>query len=209
MVDRTGDVAGGGGAGAPPADMPTMGLPIQPMPVGDDVVTLGVSIEVPEPYGPELQRWRVEFGDPLGPVVPAHVTLLPPTAVPPELADAVVAHLADVASATEPFTVRLRGTATFRPVSPVVFVALYQGAAGCDALQQRIRTGPLRRDLSFPYHPHVTVAHHLADPALDRAQTTLRDYEADFLVDGLTLYEHGRDGVWRPRRRFAFGGRPS
>ena len=69
-----------------------------------------------------------------------------------------------------------------------------------------IRTGPLARALKFPYHPHVTVAHHLDDDALEHAQETLKDWSARFAVAGLGHYEHGLDGVWRLRRRFAFGG---
>ena len=97
---------------------------------------------------------------------------------------------------------RLRGTGSFRPVSPVVFVRVYAGAAGCDALQQRVRTGPLDRELSFPYHPHVTVAHHLDDSALDTAFKALADYECTFDVMAFHLYVHGDDEVWRPYRAF-------
>ena len=32
-----------------------------------------------------------------------------------------------------------------------------------------MRSGPLERELKFPYHPHVTVAHDLPEEALDRA----------------------------------------
>jgi 2'-5' RNA ligase len=87
-----------------------------------------------------------------------------------------------------------------------VFVRVYAGAAGCDALQQRVRTGPLDRELTFPYHPHVTVAHHLSEPDLDRAQSTLRGYAADFTVASVGLYEHGADSVWRLAHRFPFLG---
>jgi 2'-5' RNA ligase len=187
------------------AELPTMGVPIRPV-TPDDVLTIGVAIEVPDPHGIELQRWRADFGDPLADAIPAHVTLLPPTVVPPTTTADVVAHLAEVAAVTRPFVVRLRGTGSFRPVSPVVFVRVYAGAAGCDALQQRVRTGPLDRELSFPYHPHVTVAHHLSEHDLDRAQATLRGYAADFTVSSIGLYEHGADSVWRLAHRFPFLG---
>jgi 2'-5' RNA ligase len=105
---------------------------------------------------------------------------------------------------THPFPLVLRGTGTFRPVSPVVYIRVADGAARCDDLQQRIRTGPLQRELDFPFHPHVTVAHHVDDPALDRALVTLQGFTADLVVDSFALYEHGLDGVWRHRRGFAF-----
>ena len=43
-------------------------------------------------------------------------------------------------------TMYLRGTATFLPVSPVVFVALAQGISACERLSDAIRTGPLAVD---------------------------------------------------------------
>jgi 2'-5' RNA ligase len=187
--------------------MPTMSMPVSaggPVGVGEGLVTIGVSLEVPAPLGPYLQRLRAAFGDPMAQAIPAHVTLVPPTVVALTAVDAVSAHLAETARASAPFVVRLRGAGSFRPVSPVVYIRLDEGGEGCDALQRRVRTGPLARDLMFPYHPHVTVAHHLDDAALDHAQRELVDFAADFVVNSLALYEHGHDQVWRMRRRFAF-----
>jgi 2'-5' RNA ligase len=42
-------------------------------------------------------------------------------------------HLRKVALAEQPFELHLRGTGTFRPVSPVVFVQLAQGIGDCGA----------------------------------------------------------------------------
>ena len=89
-------------------------------------------------------------------------------------------------------------------MSPVVFVQLARGIGGCERLEQRVRSGPLARELPFPYHPHVTVAHDVADEALDRAFAELADYSAQFSVWGFSLYEHV-DGVWRPQRDFPLG----
>jgi 2'-5' RNA ligase len=99
----------------------------------------------------------------------------------------------------------LRSTATFRPVSPVVFISLAQGIAECDLLESLVRSGPLKRELFFNYHPHVTIAHHMPDHVLDRAFAELAAYEARFPVWGFSLYEHGPDRVWRPQRDFVLG----
>ncbi len=61
-------------------------------------------------------------------------------------------------------------------------------------------------ELTYPYHPHVTVAHDLPDDVLDRAFSQLADYAAQFDVTAFSLYEHGADQVWRPRRSFPVGG---
>jgi 2'-5' RNA ligase len=180
--------------------------PPHPSPGGPSGVrTIGVAIPIPEPYGGDLQRRRQSFGDPLAAAIPTHITLLPPTDLDAASIPAVEEHLRAIAASEAPFRILLRGTGTFRPVSPVVFVAVADGIGGCERLQRRVLSGPLDRELLFPYHPHVTVAHHLPDEAMDRAFKELSGYEAGFRVRGFALYEHGDDAVWRPRRQFAFG----
>jgi 2'-5' RNA ligase len=188
------------------ADLTTMSMSVRRPVVGDDVVTIGVVVDIPDPVGGFLRTSRADFGDPLATAIPPHVTLLPPTDVAPGIDRAINDHLAAVAAVTAPFRILLAGTDSFRPVSPVVYVRVEHGGDSCADLQRLVRTGPLTRQLQFPYHPHVTVAHHLADDALDHAQKALADYRAEFAVTGLGLYEHGRDGVWRLRRRFTFSG---
>ena len=41
---------------------------------------------------------------------------------------------------------RLRGTGTFRPVSPVVFVNVAEGISRCELLADAVRRGPLEID---------------------------------------------------------------
>ncbi|MGZ4633418.1 MAG: 2'-5' RNA ligase family protein [Actinomycetes bacterium] len=167
--------------------------------------TIGVAIAIPEPHGSELQRFRESYGDPLAKAIPTHITLLPPTDVRDQDLPEIEEHLRKVALAEEQFDLHLRGTGTFRPVSPVVFVQLALGIADCERVEAAVRSGPLLRELHFYYHPHVTVAHDLPTPVLDRAFTDLAGYDARFPVWGFSLYEHGPDGVWRPQRDFPFG----
>lgn len=165
---------------------------------------IGVAIPVPEPWAAQLQRHRVSFGDPQATAIPTHLTLVPPTDVCGDLAD-VHAHLERVAARHAPFRLTLRGTATFRPVSPVVFVAVAEGISSCELLASAARSGPLAQQLSFPYHPHVTVAHDVPDEALDTAFETLADFGCSFTVDAFWLYTHC-DGVWHPARAHALTG---
>jgi 2'-5' RNA ligase len=118
--------------------------------------------------------------------------------------DSVIEHLASTAEVSSPFEVRLSGTGTFRPVSPVVFVAVAQGISACEQLEASIRTGVLSRDLDYPYHPHVTVAHDVPDVVLDRAFRSLSGFSAEFIADGFALYVHDESGVWRVHQRFTF-----
>lgn len=165
--------------------------------------TIGVAIAIPEPYATELRDHRASFGDPQADLIPTHVTLLPPTVVDPDEIDDVEEHLHEVSGRHRSFRMHLRGTATFRPVSPVVFVAVTEGISACEVLANAVRSGRLDQELSFPYHPHVTVAHHLDDSTLDKAFDALADFDVTFDVDEFHLYTHGDDGVWRPYRSFA------
>jgi 2'-5' RNA ligase len=168
-------------------------------------LNVGVAIAVPEPFASTLRSWRERVGDPEGRKVPPHVTLLPPTLLRTErLADAE-RHLARVAADGEPFELHLSGTGTFRPVSDVVFVVVASGIAQCEQLELRVRSGPLARQTRFPYHPHVTVAHDVAEEQLDAAYAGLAGFEARFPVDVFTMFEQGSDGVWLPRREFPLG----
>ncbi|MGH3322617.1 MAG: 2'-5' RNA ligase family protein [Streptosporangiaceae bacterium] len=164
--------------------------------------TIGVAIAVPDPYGAELRCRRAGFGDPMAETVPSHVTLLPPTEVEESDFDEVHRRLEEAAAEHTRFTMRLRGTGTFRPVSPVVFVAVSEGISNTEILAKSVRAGLLRGELAFPYHPHVTVAHHLDDETLDRAFERLADYECAFLVESFALYLHDEGAGWKPHREF-------
>jgi 2'-5' RNA ligase len=169
------------------------------------VPTIGVSIAVPDPFGTELQDFRVALGDESARRIPTHITLVPPTEIPDEALADIEAHLRSAAARQQPFRVRLRGTGTFRPVSPVVFVGVVEGISSCEMLAAATRSGPFTVQVGFPYHPHVTVAHHLGDAQLDRAFTELADYEAGFEVDQFWLYVHDERHGWRPTQAFALG----
>lgn len=169
-----------------------------------DVRYVGVTIELPEPYRTELTSWRKQLGDPSAAKNPPHITLLPPTPLEDDVIAKFSEHLVSVASAHEPFKVRLSGSGTFRPVSPVVFVVLAEGAAGCTSVEADVRSGPVARDLRFPYHPHVTVAHDLPEPQLERALVALRDYQAEFDAVAFEFFERDDDGYWHAGREFAF-----
>ncbi|MGA4857510.1 2'-5' RNA ligase family protein [Streptomyces koyangensis] len=170
-------------------------------------VTLGVSLAVPEPHGSLLQERRAGFGDTAAYGIPTHVTLVPPTEVEAEAVPAIERHLAEVAAAGRPFPMRLSGTGTFRPLSPVVYVRVAAGADACTWLQKQVRdaSGPIARELQFPYHPHVTIAHGIAEEAMDEAYEALKEFEASWTCTGFALYEQGPDGVWRKLRDFPFG----
>jgi 2'-5' RNA ligase len=167
---------------------------------------IGVAIDVPEPWGRMLTARRAAAGDPQAAYTPAHVTLLGPTEVATEAMPAVEKHLEAVAASQRPFTIHLRGTGTFRPITEVVFVTLAVGISECELLAEAITSsGEISRGSRFPYHPHVTVAQDVPPEALDAVFDDLAGFSAIFGVTAFTLFSHGGEGPWRPRRDFSLG----
>jgi 2'-5' RNA ligase len=168
-----------------------------------DKTTIGVAIDIPQPWGGELTAARLAAGDPVARHVPAHVTLLGPTEIDAADLPVIAAYLDRVARTHPPFTVQLRGTGTFRPITQVVFVAVAAGIGECEQLHEAVLAAePIRAAVRFPYHPHVTVAHDVPAEQLDAAFTELAGYEASFHVDGFTLFEHDARGRWRPHAEY-------
>ena len=88
-------------------------------------------------------------------------------------------------------------------MSPVVFVTVAEGISRCEGLADAVRSGPLALDLKFPYHPHVTIAHHLAEDRLDRAYAELADFECRFVAEEFSLYVHDARTGWHPTHQFS------
>jgi 2'-5' RNA ligase len=167
------------------------------------MTTIGVAIAVPDPWGKWLQQYRTLLGDDTAAGIPTHVTLLPPFVIDDADLPKVEQHLSEAADLHQTFHIHLRGTGTFRPVSPVVFLTLAEGISACEQLAYTVRRGPLSADQMFPYHPHVTVAHDVAADVLDRAFEELASYDCEFVVDRFHLYVHNDRSGWVPTRDFA------
>jgi 2'-5' RNA ligase len=172
----------------------------------DEGTSIGVILGFPREIADELRRWRASFGDPLAATVPAHITLVTTTVT--QDWEATCRHVRDVARRQKPFTVTIAGTGSFRPVSPVVFLKVEAGFRECVSLHRKLQAGPLQRDLPFPYHPHVTVAHDVAPECLDKAERALKNYRASFPVASMGLYEHDDNGIWQLREELDFGIEP-
>jgi 2'-5' RNA ligase len=173
---------------------------------GPGQTLVGVSVAVPEPWAAQLQAARLGFGDSHAATIPPHITVVGPTVIDESAWPSLCEHLAAVAAGAEGFQVRLDGSGSFRPISPVVFVNVAEGVAELVRLESAARTGLLDTAMRFAYHPHVTVAHEIPDDALDRALEAMAGFRAEFPVDELWLYECRDDGMWRPQQAFTLRG---
>lgn len=169
------------------------------------MTNIGVAIAVPGPFGEHLRSRRADFGDRQAEFVPTHVTLIPPTAVGHEHVPQWDQTLARIAGQHQAFAMSLSGTGTFRPVSPVVFVAVSEGIAPTELLAAQLRNELDVGELEFPFHPHVTVAQAIPDQGLDRAFGELSDYGCEFTVEAFTMYVQDGGEAWQEYRSYALG----
>lgn len=165
--------------------------------------SLGVIISLPASLAAELGQKRAEYAGPSAAVVPAHITLVSGRAT--ESWEAAAAHVRDVAAESVPFKLSLRGTGTFQPVSPVVFLNVDDGAQECAELHARLVQGPLEHQLAFDFHPHLTIAHYLDDDIMDQAKAEMAHFEASFEVASIGLFDY-IEGNWALREELNLGG---
>jgi 2'-5' RNA ligase len=85
----------------------------------------------------------------------------------------------------------------------VVFISLVEGISQTEQLAAAVRSGPLDIDVEFPFHPHVTIAHHLPDDQMDLAFDELAEFDATFDVRGFHLYVHDDVAGWQPTHDFS------
>lgn len=169
--------------------------PAAPEPDANGMVSIGVTLDVPEPFATELREARLRLGDLRAGSIPTHITVIPPMEIPVESWPVVRSHIREVANDTSPFVIALRGSGTFMPTSPVVFVAVARGISECQTLSQRLRHGVLNQPLAFPYHPHVTIAQELGEAELESAFQEFSDFEAQFMAHGFGVYFHEAAGA--------------
>lgn len=157
----------------------------------------------------EIDGLRRALGDPaLGRIEP-HVTLVPPLNVAESALERVDQVLAEAATSTRPFSVRLGPPTTFLPDSPVAYLACGAGSEDVVAVMERAFRPPLWKTRAWPYVPHVTLAE-ITDPGrLLAAVAALADFEVQVTFDRLYLLRqvvHG--GEWQREAEFRFTGRP-
>jgi 2'-5' RNA ligase len=164
---------------------------------------LGVVLLVPPPVADEVDGLRRALGAAVGRVAP-HVTLVPPVNVREDELDQALDVVRAAAASTAPITLDLGPAETFLPVNPVVYLGVHgPGLPTVDRLQESLRTGPLARDLTHGFVPHVTIADELAEDRIPEAMRVLGDYRHVIVtIRHLHVLEERRDDegerIWRP-----------
>lgn len=162
---------------------------------------LGVVVLVPAAEAAAIDGLRRAVGTDIG-RIPAHLTLVPPVNVAEADLPAALSVLRAAAAATRPLRLRLGPPASFEPVSPVLYLAVAGDLGGLSDLRDRVFVEPLARDLTHPFHPHVTLGEDLPTERSATAISSLRGFTVEITLDRVHLLEEQRlaDGrrVWRP-----------
>jgi 2'-5' RNA ligase/GNAT superfamily N-acetyltransferase len=163
---------------------------------------LGVALLVPTPVREEVEGLRRALGDAALGRVPGHLTLVPPVNVRQESLGVVLATLRRAAAAC-PRRLRLElgPVSTFLPDSPVVYLAVTGDLDALHALRHAVLSGPLERQLSWPFVPHVTLADQAGADGIPGAVAALSHYRRAVSFEGVHLLQevgHSSGRRWVP-----------
>jgi len=129
---------------------------------------------------------------------PAHITLIPPFWMKPELQDELHASISACAATRDPFTVQLKGFSNFKPKVIFIDVILSAGLVKTktDLVDYLLteKKYPVETD-DRPFHPHVTIAtRDLHKKSFYEAWDHFKEkkYEAEWIAEGISLLRHNK-----------------
>ena len=161
-----------------------------------------IALVCPPEIDQQVLQWKLWMRDRYRCVIalrsPAHITLVPPFWMKPELEIELQQALSHYSASKERFPVQLKDFSNFKP--RVIFVNVLPGQQLVDLQQQLfdhlLSNGqfPLEKeDRSF--HPHVTIAtRDLHKKSFQEAWAHFKEkkYEAVWIAEGITLLRHNK-----------------
>jgi 2'-5' RNA ligase len=161
-----------------------------------------IAILCPEDINQQILKWKLWMRENHACEValrsPAHITLIPPFWMKPELEDELKNSIGDFANGHHPFPIQLLGFSFFKP--RVIFVDLVANEELTHLradLQQELASGdkfPLAQD-DRSFHPHVTIAtRDLYKKSFYQAWEHFKEmkYQAQWITNGLSLLRHNK-----------------
>lgn len=164
---------------------------------------LGVALLLPARVAAEIDGIRRAVGDTALDRIPPHLTLVPPVNVNEQRVPEAIEVMRRAASGTRPFGVTFGPPDTFLPANPVLFLRVAGDVVALLALRDRVFRPPLERKLSWPFHPHVTLADESTEDRISAALPALADFRLDVTFDRVHLLEE-RGRMWAPVADFRF-----
>ena len=132
----------------------------------------------------------------------AHITILPPRCLSPEVPNQLAwEELHQKLATVAPFCVELKDVETFNETN-VVYFAIGSGTEQLQSLHAYLAVDSLTFREPFPYHPHVTVAQKLsaeqAHSIGEQAQQRWRAYKGprSFTVETVSFVQNSKTDLW-------------
>jgi 2'-5' RNA ligase len=167
---------------------------------------LGVALLLDPPVDDAVDGLRRAVGDPSIGRVAAHLTLVPPVNVGAgQLPAALAAVRTAAAGQAGPLQLTLGPPATFLPANPVLYLDVGGDLDALRRLRDAVFVPPLRRALSWPWVPHVTLADTASEARIVAALAALDCFAVVTSVECVTVLQEHRDRIWRPLADAALG----
>jgi len=161
-----------------------------------------IAVVAPGEINEKVLKWKNYMKEHFGCLAalrsPAHITLVPPTWMNPELEPSLINSIDEFSKEAEPFPVRIRNFDAFPP--RVIFADIVKNTALL-TLQKNIVDFLIREDKypvvkdTRPFHPHITIAtRDLYKKAFYEAWEVFKKktYEAGWIADGISLLRHNK-----------------
>jgi 2'-5' RNA ligase len=161
-----------------------------------------IALLAPEEINNQLLKWKQMMLDRFGCSIalrsPAHITLIPPFWLNPELEAKLMESISSFAGSQHPFEIELQNFSFFKP--RVIFVAVSENTQ-LQQLQKDLAdylmhnfTFPVKKE-ERPFHPHVTIAtRDLHKKTFYEAWEIFRDkkYSAPWEASGISILRHNK-----------------
>jgi 2'-5' RNA ligase len=161
-----------------------------------------IALVCPEEINKKVLNWKLwmkeKFGCEAALRSPAHITLVPPFWMKPDLEDRLRNSLIKFSGSRHDFPVQLSNFSTFRP--RVIFIDVAQNKQLVNLQDDLFRSllsedsYPLKKD-EHPFHPHVTIAtRDLHKKSFYEAWEHFKEtkYETEWTTEGVSLLRHNK-----------------
>lgn len=145
-----------------------------------------MALLLPPRVADEVDGLRRAFGADIG-YIPPHITIVPPVNLSDDAVIAALATMRAAAASVDGLELELGPFDTFLPTNPVLFLSVGGDVDSLAKLRVACNSGPLEREESRPFVPHVTVTRGLRPDDDAAVRRLLPDYRVSVSIDRLHM----------------------
>ncbi|MGJ9383898.1 YjcG family protein [Salipaludibacillus sp. CF4.18] len=144
--------------------------------------------------------------DPKYAKVPPHLTLKAAFELNEDEEDDMIKQLREIASTSNPFTLKIGKYSTFHPVTNTIYMKVTENE-DLFALHAKLNEGDLTIDVEHPYVPHITIGQEMNYDELSDVygRLKLETIHHEETVDRFSLMYQLENGAWSVHETFVLG----